>query len=361
MRKNVIILALLSIVIIATYQNCSEIDLNHINSLSKTCNPVTYGIRTDNTDPDNVRFSIIDLDTLITVSQRNFSWKFSENRINLQSAEAPELVVHKADLVACHTYEVTATYIDCDEEINLEVNYTADGENCDPPPIPTPTPEPIYPPPNPAPPGQQSVGSGCIGGGIATNPNFNYAQAKYCHADYDFRASPQVAAQYNQCRQSGVDVSQPGQGIYYLSIRPDEYVAMEIEVPHVNYDSSKTLCGFFFMGEGPASACGGIPAAVDTWALSTNPGDFSGSCISHTSAGGMWGRVRSNPDIEPNNNCLMDRGRKYYINIKMDPTCRNPGGCAFLLMTQPIYSGATQTINGQRYVVNNQCNLVLQP
>lgn len=355
-----IILALLSIVVITSYQNCGGVNLTHINALSKSCNPLTYGIRTDNTDPDSVRFSVIDLETLITVSQSNFSWRFSENRTDLQSAEAPELVVQKSGLVACHTYEVTAKYIDCDEETTLTVNYTADGENCDPPPTPTPTPEPIYPPPNPAPPGQQTSGSGCNASGVGTNPNFNYGVAKYCHADYDYTASPQLNTQYHQCRQSGVDVSQPGQGVYHLSIRPDEYVAIEIELPHVNYDSSKTLCGFFFMGEGPAATCGGVPAAVDTWSLSTNPGDFSGSCTSHTTVGGLWGRVRSNPDIEPNNNCLMDRGRKYYINIKMDPTCRNPGGCAFLLMTQPIYSGGTQTINRQRYIVNNQCNLVPQ-
>lgn len=340
------------------FQNCGPINLNPGDeSASLSCTPVNYRIDTNNTSARRVQFTVLDFESLRTVNSQNFSWTFSENGLELFSAVAPDLRVSKDDLQACHNYTVTASFPDCGETRTVTVDYTADGPDCIPPvedPPPTPT---TFPPVQPAPPGQQTSGPGCMHSTGASNQYYNggfdYAKAKYCFADINSQSSSQALSQYMTCLQSGYDISGSNRN-YYPIIRPGEYVAIEVTLPHpFAYGPPKTLCGFYAQGE-TGSQCGGVPAAVETWTLSPNPGDFNittPGCKAQTTVGMITGGINAGA-------CPMDPGRKYFLNIRMGNNCTNPSGCTFLLRVGGIYSGTRRFYNGQYYTVTNTCTLV---
>lgn len=363
MMKQATLIVLITISLLFGFQNCGNVnvDKNDQNSVSsKVCNLLVLGIRTDNTSPDFVHFTMLNLETLATVSDKDFAWSYNKQ----EPIVASDLKINKAELVACRTYEITASYRDCDQNVVEKVSYTADalpGESCNPPeevpedpPVDPPVedPPPVYPPADPAPPGQQTAGLACTHYNNNTNPNFDYANAKYCLADYSV-SDPQLL----RCKESGFDFT----GVsYFPVIKPGKYLAIKVKLPHPFTNGiSKTLCGFYVNGE-TGNPCGsGQPGgAIDTWALSPNPGDFSPSglgCVTHTTVGGMHAHVGGY------GGCNMDPGRDYYLNITMGNNCTDPRGCNFLLKTYPIYSGTPHYINGQRFVTDTSCKLVASP
>lgn len=339
MRKSLFILLLVGGLIFIGFQNCGGISVMPVDLASLSCVPTNLRIETDNTSSSVVRFSITDFENLTTIAGQNFNWTFSENRTELYTAEAPELVVEKASLVACHTYHVTATYEDCGEPVTLNVYYTADGERCDPPVEDPPVDPPVYPPADPAPPGQQGAGAGCMAvpGPKPLNPNFDYSRAKYCYADTDINtATASEMAQYHTCINSGFDVS--GARYYYPILLPNQYAAIEVTLPRPAKENL-TLCGIFVESLGGSMGCGGIPGGALEASISPNPGDFSGQSgichVGNINAGRISG-AKTNSVIAVNR-CQMDPARKYYLNMKA-PGCTNASGCSFYVLFQGLYS-----------------------
>ncbi|MCB0347835.1 MAG: hypothetical protein KDD37_03325, partial [Bdellovibrionales bacterium] len=266
----------------------------------------------------------------------------------LQSSDSPKLEVEKSSLVACHTYQIQTSYMDCDGEVTLNVDYTLDGDSCTTPtPTPTPTP-PLYPPPDPAPPGQQTVGMGCSNG-YGNNANFDYAHGRYCAADSN------STNELMSCRNGGFDFSSSNIK-YYPLIKPGKYLAIEVELPHPFTNGiNKTVCGLHVAGE-IGNSCGGSGGgAIESWTISTSPGDFNVAdprCATFSTTSSLTGRVLTSPEIS---GCPMDRGRKYYVNIKMGDNCTAPGGCSFLLQISGLFSGSTYNIGGQPRTLDTSC------
>lgn len=322
---------------------------------SLSCKQDSYGIKTDNTSVDVVKFSVSDLENLTAVTAHDFLWTFSENKTELFSSESPGLTIQKRDLVACHTYQAKATFSNCGEEETLMVDYTMDGNDCEPPPSPEEPPPTNFPPAEPAPPGQQSTGTGCSIYGTIPNGGFDYAKAKYCTTDP--LPPPGSSTQLMQCRNSGFDVS--GVVRYYPIIKAGQYIAVEVTLPRPFTNGiSKTLCGFSLEGESGGNPCGGTPAAVEKWTISPNPGDFEVSdprCVAYTTTTQIRGHARTTPEL---GYCPMDPGRKYFANIRMGNNCTNPNGCVFMMETRPLYSGRVYTIGGRKYRTNLSCELI---
>lgn len=353
MSKNIAILFLVSCLVFIGFQNCGDIKIKSVSNNSLSCVPQVLAIETDNTSNDNIRFLVRDIENSNSVSLQNFIWTVSENRTDLYTDEASEISIPKASLVACHTYQVQAVFQNCEDEETLSVNYTMDGPNCEPPTDIPPPPPPVYPPPNPAPPGQQTFGMGCSNG-YGNNANFDYAHAKYCVADTS------STAELMACRNSGFDFT-GSNAVYFPLIKPGKYLAVEVMAPHAFTNGlNKSFCGVYVQGEIGNSCAGSGGGAIETWTLSPNPGDFNvtdARCITHTTTSSLVGRVVTSPEL---GSCPMDPGRNYYLNIKMGSNCTAPGGCSFLLSITGLFSGGNYTISGQRYTMDNSCQLVRQ-
>lgn len=353
MKKSFVILILISALTAILFQNCGDIKLSAISNKPFRCEPQTLAIETDNTSSEVVRFLVRDIGNLNAVSSQIFDWTVSENQTEIFSAKASEISVPKSSLVACRTYQVKAVFQNCEEIETLSVDYTLDGPGCAPEDEPPPPPPPEYPPAEPAPPGQQTGGAGCSNG-YGNNANFDYANGRYCAADTS------TTADLMACRNGGFDFSSSNIK-YYPLIKPGKYLAIEVMIPHPFTNGlNKTVCGFHAEGEMGNSCNGSGGAAIDTWAISPNPGDFNPTdfrCVGHTTTTSVEGRMMTNPEI---GGCPMDPGRKYYLNITMGNNCTAANGCSFLLKLSGLFSGGTYTIGGQRYTINNSCQLERQ-